>query len=286
MTGLIASIPIKQLLIVIVLYNEDLFECAAYKSLLSFRAGFFKYNVFIYDNSVKKQFAECQLSLNGIGYIYIHDSKNSGISKAYNSAGNYATKNGFEWLLFLDQDTSLPPDILDDYFHSILSNSEINLFVPLITSDNLLIISPFKKIINIGFPIKKVVFGIKKIKDFGIINSGMMVSVEAFINSGGYNEKVKLDFSDSQFISRYEKKYELFFVMSSKCIQNLSTYENDADKTLKRFEFFCKGAKNYHCTNFIEHFSIFVILLKRIISLTIKYRSLVFVRLAIRYYRE
>ncbi len=72
----------------------------------------------------------------------------------------------------------------------------------------------------------------------------MLVKLEAFHEVGGYNEKVKLDFSDFQFIERFRKVYKTFYVIDIICEQDFSDDEISLPTQAKRFRYYCEGARN------------------------------------------
>jgi GT2 family glycosyltransferase len=59
-------------------------------------------SLIVYDNSPQAHRVD-----NDFTHHYVHDPENGGLAAAYNYALAYAEKNGYEWLLLLDQDTLL-----------------------------------------------------------------------------------------------------------------------------------------------------------------------------------
>ena len=277
-----------RLLIVIVIYEELLNNSESYNTLMKALEcpADFNLEIYVHDNSSEKQFDNGCFQVNGIKHYYFHDSSNVGISKAYNSAEKYAVANNYQWLLFLDQDTTLPSDLLLHYEQSMRKNVNIDMFVPLIRIENGSIISPFRNILNVGVPIKKPIYGVQPIAKYGVINSALMVTAASFKSAGGYNELVKLDFSDMQFVQRYSKRYVSFFVTPAVCCQNLSTQERDVDRLLKRFEYFCQGARHCHRESIFDDLTYIFIVLKRTISLTWSTKSTIFIRKFASYYKH
>ena len=105
----------------IVVYNEFFWESITFNSLLS---SFSKnknneeINIYIYDNSVRSQNIDFPEFENDINIKYFAFNENRGISKAYNHLVSLALKDGFKWIVFLDQDTMLPLDFYYKYFDS------------------------------------------------------------------------------------------------------------------------------------------------------------------------
>ena len=101
-----------RLLAVIVLYGTPANRSASYQSLLHAmeRApnSAIDLRILLYDNTPE---AEPPAVLPG-GVSYIAAKENRGLSSAYNYALDQALERGDEWLMTLDQDTSLPEDLL------------------------------------------------------------------------------------------------------------------------------------------------------------------------------
>lgn len=229
------------LLIIIVIYKRALEACESFQSILGMRAGNTKLNVFVYDNSPTSQHIE---NYDSLKLSYFHDPKNSGVSKAYNVGVDHAGKNQKEWVLLLDQDTRLPNSILEDYGRAIPENPDINLFAPVLKLKNGKIFSPSRYRFKRGFYVDKMAAGAQSLYKFAPVNSGIMVKVAAFLKVGGYNENVKLDFSDFQFIERFRKQYPHFHVMNVECIQDFSNDDGSLESQSVRFRYFCEGARN------------------------------------------
>ena len=58
----------------------------------------------------------------GLIINYLHDPENSGVSRAYNVGALHAKKNQRQWILLLDQDTTLPDTFLERYGDAIEKN--------------------------------------------------------------------------------------------------------------------------------------------------------------------
>ena len=252
-----------KILCVIVLYNQNYFETATFKTFLS------KINesIFIYDNSLLAQHLKSDFKN---GEVYIHDKTNAGISFAYNYAADFAKKNGFDRLLLLDQDTSFPSGILDAYKRNAYANHGIKLIVPLVRIGEKKYMSPTKKhwwgSRSSKYPYK----GMQNLFVVSPINSGMFIDLDAFFEVGGYNEKVRLDYSDYQFIERLRKKYPYFYVLENIVDQNYSAITDSNKSKIMRYILFCQSLRNYETDSFLEQFSCFIVTLKRAISLAVR----------------
>lgn len=101
-----------KLFAVVVLFKLKPSESAAFKTLQAavvhdqHRRSEIK--ILLYDNTPGGQ----DTGVLPADVLYKMDTKNGGLAKAYNYAIDVADKNGFDWLLTLDQDTSLPIDFI------------------------------------------------------------------------------------------------------------------------------------------------------------------------------
>lgn len=240
---------LNSLLIIIVTYKEPYYRSKSFCSLLeSLDQQYFpNLNFFIYDNS-PTSYINSKSNLysvhQNIKVIYNHDSSNAGLGIAYNKGAIIAEQTNKKWLLILDQDTNFPKDVLVAYFKAVTSNSDIDIFAPTLFAEDMKLISPSKYLFKRGFLLSFIPNGITSLKNITPINSGILISLALFNSVGGYNEKIRLDFSDHAFMDRVRQKRKFFFVINCKILHNLSSYSvNTIDKEISRFKFFCEGAK-------------------------------------------
>lgn len=269
------------LLIIIVLYETLLEDSESFQSLVLLNSGKTPLNVVVYDNSATPQQIPKHMS---VGLEYLHDPCNSGVSRAYNYGVAIAEEQKLEWILLLDQDTRMPPDFLDHYARAASQNPEIKLFAPVLRLANGRIFSPFAYKFNRGFHIDTISEGRHSLYKVAPVNSGMMISVKAFIECGGYNEKVRLDFSDFQFIRRFRKRHSEFYVIGISCLQDFSDNNLLLDDQLRRFRFYCEGALAIEKENTMDKLTYGAIVMVRALNLSFRFKSFKFVALYFRHY--
>jgi GT2 family glycosyltransferase len=271
----------NKILIVIVLYNEQLNDSIAYNSLKNNTTN---YSFFIYDNS-PIDFIRTENALS-CKDVYINDYSNSGLSSAYNAAAIHAKERSFDWLLLLDQDTFLPDNLLNIYQDLIQNYPDIKLFAPCVKlkSTNYYISPGNKRLKRVCSGGKKL-SGLLSLKKYGAINSGLLINVNSFIDCGGYNEQVYLDFSDFQFFERFSKHNKYFFVTDIVLQQNLSNSITNLNELLCRFEIYCRCARNCVDKNSIEDMiKYFIVVLGRATKLFIRTRSLFFYKIIFNFF--
>ena len=280
-TFLIDKIGIMKILCTIVLYNQQLYKSLSYTTGVSSFLKNKNVGLFIYDNSPIPQHDINDFFYSNGQIQYVSDTSNSGVSAAYNRAYEYAKSHNFQWLLLLDQDSTLTGyPFLQSYIDAVQSYPTACLFVPISKTASDLIISPIRLCFRI--PLKRWDFRIgelNSIKNVGIINSGMFISVDAFEKVGGYNEEVFLDYSDYQFIERFASKYKSFYLLDTSLIQDFSNEERDVNKLSKRYSLLCESLRNYEVKSFWEKLNITFIVLKRAVSLFIRSKNVCFVKI-------
>lgn len=257
------------ILIVTVIFNQKLKDTNVWKTLLSKRQC---HHAFIYDNSPSSINAD----INDLppGFEYIHDPSNPGLSHAYNKAAEYASAHGIEWILISDQDTIFPDSALDIYRLFFERNERSRMFIPKVKTATGMYLSPVKSHGYFANLSKNTPDGEIKLKDYAVINSGILVTTNSFLSCGGYNEDVFLDFSDYQFIERFAGKYHTAYVIDLELLQDFSNISDSPEKKLARFHLFCRSLAGFQSSRRFGRLQLRLIILKRALSLCLSTRSL------------
>ncbi|NHF59090.1 glycosyltransferase [Flavobacteriaceae bacterium TP-CH-4] len=266
---------INSLSIIIVVYNTALDDSESFQSVVAMVGNGTPLDIFVYDNSPNPQRIG---EYPGLRITYFHDPKNSGVSKAYNTGAAHARQHQNKWVLLLDQDTVLPYTILADYEKAVAQNPEIDLFVPILRLANGKIFSPCTFKFKRGFYPDDLKLGVNPLDRLSPVNSGMLVSVEAFFSVEGYNEQVKLDFADFQFIERFRKRYPDFYVMDVECQQDFSDDEVSYSSQANRFKYYCEGARNIEKRGVWDWLQYNGVVFLRALRLTGRYREWQFLK--------
>lgn len=271
---------IGEILAVVVLYNRRIEESETISSLNKSLASLNEtLDLVVYDNSIEKRCESGTIFQHGCFIIhYFHDASNPGVSKAYNFAAQYAKKINKIWILVLDQDTNFPDDAFSTYISAVRLQQSIKLFVPILKLSDDRIISPSRYCFKRGFALKKITFGLHSLNKISPLNSGMLIELEAFSIVGGYNEKVKLDFSDFQFIERFKKTFDHFYVVNVIALHEFSNSESNHSKLNERFVFYCDGAKNCGKDSIVDWLKYFIVVFARASTLAIRTKKLIFYR--------
>ncbi|WP_293912780.1 MULTISPECIES: glycosyltransferase [unclassified Sphingobacterium] len=269
--------------ICIVLYNCKLEDSKTYKTLTAsvYESGG-AYILYVYDNSAVRQSLPANMKA-WCKICYIHDPTNPGVSKAYNECSRLAKDEGARWIILTDQDTDFPSNTLRKYAEALNDHPTIKLFAPILLSGNVPF-SPSNYFLKRGVIWKRARPGIWKLKGKTILNSGVMINIESFFVSGGYNESIRLYFSDFEFLDRFKRIYEYFFVMNIYCYHQLSDIvEVDVKNAKRRFKFYCEGSYLSAHTK-LDYCAYFVTVGARACKLSVKYRTFEFCKIFARNY--
>jgi GT2 family glycosyltransferase len=189
-----------------------------------------------------------------------------------------AASLGKKWLLLLDQDTHFPVDTIENYHAALTAFPGENCFVPQL-KDRMGVISPFKFRLGNGFRVSSVMAGIQNFQKLHVVNSGLMISANAFRQANGYDEHFPLDFSDYAFIERIRSPHPTFVLLPlSANHQHSSSQQISMHEELKRFKHFVSAAnlfkKKYHPGNLLIILRPFL----RALKLSARHKTIVFVK--------
>ena len=225
-------------LAVIVLYNIKLAESTTFNSLTAaLQHTDARLNLLVYDNSEVSTYEDTMYQHWDI--TYVHDPANPGVSKAYNYGLKIARELNKHWLLLLDQDTMFPINSISSYSTAITNNQVMALIAPIVKV-SALILSPYKNWYGHGRSLKQVNFGATNLKDYKVVNSGLMIHVDLFEKCGGYNETIRMDYSDLSFLLKAQKHIKEVIVIDLACEQKFFHLEEEnTELRLSRFNMYC-----------------------------------------------
>jgi rhamnosyltransferase len=140
--------------------------------------------IYVFDNSETKSFEQAKFStLSKIRYY--HDFQNKGIANRLNTACTQAVKEGFHWLLTMDQDTGFDEEAVKNYLRCF-ENFE--------GKDN---VAGFGTNFN-----KENVTGTADCHAKNIhriITSGMLLNLSLYEKIGGFDESLFIDLVDDEY---------------------------------------------------------------------------------------
>lgn len=267
---------------IIVLYKTKLSDSKTFLSLTkSLNVNNTKLDLLIYDNSpeynLKGKFEYPEWDI-----TYIPDVDNSGVSKAYNNGAEIAEKKGKKWILIFDQDTAFPENTIDIYTQATINYPGYKIFSPIMLISSNVIVSPCRFKFMRGTSLNHIKSGPHTFHNLSVINCGMCIDINSFKENGGYNEKIRLDFSDHDFIKRFKKVVtDEFVVLDLKVYHDLSTTnQNSFNSDLLRFDYYLEGSAHVS-SNSMESIILKVIGILRATKLSLRHKSLAFIKKAI-----
>jgi hypothetical protein len=259
----------NDLMVIVVLYKKKISDLSMIiqSNLMSGQ----NIDIFVYDNSVKpQQMPEKE----GFHFHYVHDKSNAGVSKAYNEGIKKAKELNKKYVLLLDQDTNIVAADLEKYLLLADKYGENYLYAPIVYREKR-IYSPayincfIGKVQNLeSFSYQEIYSLDKK----SLINSGLMIPVSLIDLIGGFDENIKLDFSDFYFIEKYKKINSDVILLDLYLQHSLSGDEGkNYSAEMLRYKYYCNGAKYFNIA--LNEFRLLPAL-RRMLRLIIKYKSL------------
>lgn len=275
---------INKVLLAIVVYEEKFYETVVYSSLIrSLREiRMDDFEIAIYDNTDTPDWKiNCDVVPEQHNIIYHHDPENPGISKAYNYMAKLAASEGKEWIIFFDQDTEVPANAIEQYLRAIEEKPDVALKAAILHV-GAKIFSPSKYLFKKSIALLDISPGLYSLNKIVVVNSGLAVDLDLFFKAGGYNEKVRLDFADFQFIERVRTVTDTVEILPVTCKHGFSDNESNVLKALKRYSFFVEDMLNCQRRNLADHFGFLIVDLSRLVKLSMKFRSLRFLTLRLK----
>jgi GT2 family glycosyltransferase len=160
-------------------------------------AGYF--SLVIYDNSPESHHPPA-----GFPVHYVHDPANGGLAAAYNYALSRAEETGYEWLLLLDQDTTLTHEFFAELIacvRALPAEDRVAAIVPKLRVRETILspAEPFTDFLRHQFRNSLQTLGhVAGVQDGRIsaYNSGSALSVPVMRGLGGFPSKFWLDYLD------------------------------------------------------------------------------------------
>jgi GT2 family glycosyltransferase len=270
---------LQKVLISVVIYNKPIKSMHILKKL----SNYYILDMFIYDNS---KFPQLVPKIKNVNIYYEHDSNNSGVSRAYNQSYKKAKELNKELLLVLDQDSAFELTFIEEYMKKYKVFKNDFLYAPIVCDDKK------TKIYSPAF-MNNFVGKVQNYENFiyeeiysligkSAINSGLMIPMEMFEKIGGYNEKLKLDFSDIYFIEKYKELNSKIILVDVYLKHSISGDEGkNFSREFNRFRYYCSASKEIgKSLNTFIFWSPF----RRLIRLSLKYKNTKFFKIFCDYY--
>ena len=223
-----------KILIVIVLYEKLI---SVSDTIISLKKNNLtnneNYSLLVFDNSLK----ESSERLKGINYDYFHANQNKGVLGAYKHAVIKANKEHFDWILMLDDDTTLPNDFLFKslfYLKKIVNNNSISALVPKIFDNNKMISPSLVFRGGLHLKLNKSFEGVSE-KYLCAIGSCSIIRTSFINDIGGFNTNFTLDCVDRWMFHQIHINNKKIFVSNITVKHKLSIEDYDNRMNLKRY---------------------------------------------------
>jgi rhamnosyltransferase len=217
----------------IVLYNPDLTvldNVASYAGSLN--------HLYVLDNSEFPNQKLVALICNLNNNISYHSFKeNLGIAKALNIASGFALTSGYKWLLTMDQDSFFEKGSMERFIFDL---NTVNNKIP-----NLGILTPYHEVQTINAVNNQASKGIFKVKT--CMTSGNMINLHFWASSGGFIEKLFIDYVDHEYCLKIRKLGSVVYQTNNVVLKH---YLGDA----KSFKFIGQRTASHH--NYIRRYYI------------------------------
>ncbi len=192
-------------------------------------------DLLIYDNSPEAQSADDLRQLGELGenVEYRHDGSNGGLSTAYGYALDLAVVADLPWLLLLDQDTTLTPELFAELLAAIDAGppAPVCAIVPRQVRDGVLL-SP--RLVRGGrdLPVET---GIAT-ERLTVFNSAACVRVSALQAIGGFPREFPLDYLDHIVFHRLQAPGSRLLVLPVSIEHQLSIKNLAEEMSLERYK--------------------------------------------------
>lgn len=276
---------LENIIYIIVTYREKYWESSSYKSLIeSYKIANVDtpLNIFIADNTDIEDwdcssYKEQQTNVK----VFYNKYNNPGLSYVYNRGVDFAKKQKYSWVVLLDQDTILPTNFYLEYKNAI-QNSDVSLKVPITLINNKKILSPSKYVGYRSYLYDSIEKGIRNLQGHSFINTGMLININFYTKVGGYNEQIKLDFTDHDFVYKCQNFTNEFEVLDVSLKQDFSSITNTKEQAIKRYQLYLRDLRSFKKDKKNRIVLFFNSDFMRLVNLTVKYKSLDFLKIRLR----
>ena len=224
---------------VIVLYERTPLDSEAFLSLQAillaqpeFKACF---RIILYDNS---PVAWTPVDLSGLQPEYVHDATNRGLATAYNHALKKAVLHDSEWLLLLDQDTTLTQEYVSELVVKTQECStlpQVCAVVPLLELQGRIYSPEADFFYHVRhqfphtryYPVSRETSGIQH-RSLSAYNSGAAIRVSALEQLNGFPVDFRIDFLDHAVFRELHQQGFSLYVLKTVLQQKLAHIDLNA----------------------------------------------------------
>lgn len=279
-------LSLKMDVILVVIYNQNVFESQTLKSLLKLKKIVSEKHLFVWDNSFNN-LNENDLNLlknHFFNFDYHHSPENTSLSIVYNKV----IKNLiFNKIFIFDQDTTIESNYFSKMEDAAIANEDIGLFIPIVKYKDR-ILSPLSyKVLNFNrnYPIN---LGRNLSKNRTAFASGLCVKEWVFKkNNIWFDENLQFYGIDYKFVLDYGDSLKYIFIIDYELSHELSFTEKE-DKTIK-IKRFNSGIYSglYLAKTRLNFFKKIIFIIRVFFSalrLTLLFKDVIFLKILLRHF--
>ena len=227
---------------VLVLYKLTPAESSAWQSLQTLAEAMPELclpSLLVFDNSPQPQ----HLGASALSAEYISDPANTGLTAAYNTALQRAVGGGFEWLLLLDQDTTLTAEYWSDLLATLPSlPSDVAAVVPQLMEDGVAH-SPTQLLRLTHKPVQTAGLLPQPVTAY---NSAAVLRVSALQTTGGFDDRFPMEYADHALFAGLQHKGYALWLLAAQVPHTLSTAQHLAAVSPARYAAMLSAEWRYH----------------------------------------
>lgn len=260
--------------ILICLYKKSIEASDSIQSILKADKDNINATIYLWDNSPEVLSKEgiCFLENNFDHFIYKHTPENVPLSRIYNTVIHSLIDDN-AYLMLCDDDSSIPVNFFKVLQSEIKRYPMINLFLPQIYSDSVLV-SPAKDYFAFTNFIYNLKTGVLSSNYITAINSGMVISNRVFSNGFRYDEDLRFYGTDNYFMIEYSRYYPQLNVLDVKVLHSLSyNTSEDVSNKIRIFREIRSANKIIYKNHFLKRNIVFLNNLLVGLKLCLKYKT-------------
>ncbi len=225
---------------VLVLYRMTTEESPCFRSLrdLLQETPFDGFCLLLYDNSPDASEAPAFPA----PLLYRHDPTNGGVAAAYKTGLNEARANGSEWLLLLDQDTTLTAGYMDELRTTLPTvPGEVVAVVPrLVEGDQTLSPQFLPRLSHRALP--ENMTGVLR-ETVSAFNSGACLRVSALTR---FPDNYRMDFLDHVTFHQLQANGGRLYLTRARLEHSLSTHQLAGEESLRRYRIMLWAERDFY----------------------------------------
>jgi hypothetical protein len=267
---------IMRVLALVVVYGIEPMATITLQTLLAGKFPRDRLKVLVWDNSPQPAL-DCA-ALGRLGVDYQSTPENLSLSVIYNQVITDHLRND-EYLLLLDQDTTLPTDFLTICDATVSQHTDIDLFLPAIRANNRWV-SPLSY--AMGWGRYWVAPRVGRIASHQIcaINSGMLISASYLKGDcPGYDERLRFYGTDTQFMLDYMDHRHELVTLNLRLEHDLSFFSDSIQNRVSKFNTIRAAYRLiYERRPILQRIGVVLVMGLVSVIYTIRYRNLNFLR--------